>query len=125
MKFEVVELGDTLYAKVKRKNGTDIGDVDIFARDVDTGKIYAIQCTIGTGRLIDKIDTFANVIEELRKRGHLVEPIIMVRDRAAESKRNVRRIKILDRDDIYRILKLIRERKISAAKRIIQDPVPI
>jgi len=116
--FKIAELGDTKYGVVRRRNGVDIGDVDILIQDPESKKVYAVFCKVNPVESKD-IDTTVNVVDKLRRDGLLIEPIIFIGSLAPESKENIRKVKVLDRDDIVKILQLLRVNNLSEAKRIL------
>jgi hypothetical protein len=114
--FRIMELGDTRYKTIKRLNGSDIGDVDIIAQDIETKKLYTVQCTIAPPDS-RKIDVIANIAIELRMQEVFAEPIIFVRDFATEVKKNSRRVKVVDKEDLLTIISLLQLENIGEAKR--------
>jgi len=115
------QLGDTHGGVVKRKDGADISDVDIIAQDSETKIIYVVQCTINPPDRA-KVDVISNAAEELGRRGIYVEPLVVVGDKAGEVKRNSRRVKVIDREDLSRMLRLLIKGKVAEAKRIVTRP---
>lgn len=87
--FKTIELGDTKYKVVRRRNGVDIGDVDILAQDIENKRTYAIACML-TPSANEKIDKLANIVERLRREGVKIEPLIFVNERASQAKSNNR-----------------------------------
>lgn len=114
-------LGDTHVGVVRRRDGIDIGEVDIVAEDTMTQKLYVIDCTTNPPK-DSKIDVAADIVLELEERGIHVEPLIFVGNYASEAKRNSRKVKVVDREDIKRVLDLVRQENIVEARRIITEP---
>ncbi|MDI6799001.1 MAG: hypothetical protein QMD12_03370 [Candidatus Aenigmarchaeota archaeon] len=123
MDFKNIELGDTRHGTIKRSDGSHVGDVDVIAQDVETKRMYAIQCTISPPD-DRKIDVIANITSELRVRGVPVEPLIFVRDFATQVKKNVRRVRVIDLEDLLHVLKLLQEENIKEAKRMLIEYLP-
>lgn len=122
--FRSIELGDVkkqVYRVVREISGVDKGDVDIIAEDIDTKTVYVIDCKLNPPEARD-IDVTANIARNLRGRGIMVEALIIVGDSATESKRNVRRVKIIDRDDLLKVIQKLREGDIKQAKEIVTSP---
>ena len=117
--FRIAELGDTKYGVVRRRNGVDIGDVDILAQDPESKKIYVVSCKVSPIKS-EHIDTVVNVVDKLRRDGLLVEPIIFAGSLSPEAKENKANIKVLDRDDILNILQLLRVNNLSEAKKVLK-----
>jgi microsomal dipeptidase-like Zn-dependent dipeptidase len=121
--YKIVELGDTFFGTIKRSDGSHLGDVDVIAQDTETRRMYAIQCTISPPNN-RKIDVIANIANELRMRGLPIEPLIFVRDFATEVKKNTRRVKVIDIEDLLNILKQLRTENVKEAKRILAESLP-
>ncbi|AMM53492.1 hypothetical protein [Pyrococcus kukulkanii] len=121
--FRTVELGDVRnqeYRVVKERSGVHIGDVDIIAEDIDTKTLYVIDCKLNPPEARD-IDVIANIAKSLREKGIMVEPLIIVGNSATESKENVRRVKIIDQDDLLKVIQNVRRGNIKQAKELITD----
>jgi hypothetical protein len=69
---------------------------------------------------MDKISVLANVSDRLRRKGLQVEPLLMVKVRVApEVKRNELRIRVVDREDLVRVIRALSMENIDEAKRIL------
>lgn len=123
MNFKSAELGDTKHGIIKRSDGSHIGDVDIIAQDIDTRKMYGIQCTISPPDS-RKIDVIANIANELRMHGVPIEPLMFVRDFATEVKKNVRRVNVIDIEDLLNVIQKLQEENVEKAKRLIIELSP-
>lgn len=120
LNMKVMDIGATLFETVKRKDGTTIGGIDIIAQDIQSQKLYVIQCSISTSKILEDISLLANICHELRKDGFQVEPLIIVRDFVTpEIKENKSRIKVIDREDLLKILQLLKMENINEARRIL------
>ena len=119
--FRSIELGDVRnqeYRVVKERGGVHIGDVDIIAQDIDTKTVYVIDCKL-TPPESKHIDAIANIVRSLSRKGIEVESLIVVGNFATESKRNVQRVKIVDREDLLNVIEHLRKGDIKQAKQII------
>jgi hypothetical protein len=114
--LSIFELEGTSWKEFTER-GTRI-EIDMLAYDFHTGRSYIIDCTIHPPDRT-KIDNIANAQTYMLRRGILVEPLIVVREPATETKKNERKVKVLDRDDLSRILDLLRANQIGDAKRVI------
>ena len=119
LNMKVMEIGDTLFGVVKRKDGTTLGEIDIIAQDFQSGKLYAIQCSISSPEMKD-ISSLTNISYQLRKDGFQVEPLIIVRDLAVrEIKENKSRIRVIDKEDLLKIVQALKMENVNEAKRIL------
>jgi hypothetical protein len=117
--MRVIEMGDTRFRVVKEENGSSLGDIDIVAQDPRDGRLHVVQCTTGA-TVMDKISVLANVSDRLRRKGLQVEPLLMVKVRVApEVKRNELRIRVVDREDLVRVIRALSVENIDEAKRIL------
>jgi len=116
--MKVVEIGDTLFGTVKRENGSSVGDIDIIAQDFQTAKLYVIQCSISSE--MSDISSSVNITHQLRRSGFQVEPLIIVRDFAIpEIKNNKSRVRVIDKEDLTKIVQALKIENINEAKRIL------
>jgi hypothetical protein len=118
LNMKVVEIGDTLFGTVKRENGSSVGDIDIIAQDFQTAKLYVIQCSISSE--MSDISSSVNITHQLRRSGFQVEPLIIVRDFAIpEIKNNKSRVRVIDKEDLTKIVQALKMENINEAKRIL------
>jgi hypothetical protein len=115
---KVIELGDTRYGTISRQDKSEIGDIDILAQDLESPTTYAIQCTISPPES-RKIDVIANIANELRRAGLLVEPLIFVRDYAGEVKKNTRKVRVADLEDFRKAIQLLSVGNTAEAKKVL------
>jgi hypothetical protein len=117
--MKVMEIGDTLFGVVKREDGTIMGDIDIIAQGLQSGKLYVVQCSINPIEMRD-ISSLANISYQLRRNGFQAEPLIVVRDFVApEIKENKSRIRVIDKEDLLRIVQALKMENINEARRIL------
>lgn len=117
--FQVIELEGTAYKEIKEKDSTR-RECDLLIYDSKkTMHIVDLTLRAPTDK---KVDDIANLQNSLQNRGVFVEPLIIVRDIVSETKKNnVRKVKILDREDIEKILSNLRVGNIVRAKKIVSD----
>jgi hypothetical protein len=116
--FQLVELEGTAYKMVKEENGTP-REIDVLMYDPQNPKkMYVIDVTLRSPK-DEKIDDLANLQLLLQRRGIFVEPMIIVGEYAAEKKKNVRNVKVLDLEDLQSILNALRRGKIEEAKKVV------
>lgn len=118
-KFKTIEMGETKYSDIIRANGVKKGDIDIIAQDVEKGTIYVIDCTISAIKAHEKIDTIANIANKLLEKGIHAEPIVFVSETATMTKNNLRGVKVIDRDDLVKILDFLRRNSPNRARELI------
>jgi hypothetical protein len=118
--LRTVELGD-LGLGVLREEKYEVGETDILAEDTVTHQIYVISCSLKPPGA-EKVDKIANVAGNLREKGLTVEPLMFVGEPAGEVKRNVRRVKVLDRDDLHQVAQTLRTGNLLEARRIVLEP---
>jgi hypothetical protein len=103
---------------VKEENGTP-REIDVLMYDPQNPKkMYVIDVTLRSPK-DEKIDDLANLQLLLQRRGIFVEPMIIVGEYAAEKKKNVRNVKVLDLEDLQSILNALRRGKIEEAKKVV------
>ena len=117
--FQVIELEGTKYNEIKEIDGTR-REIDMLLFDFETKKMFAVDLTLRAPK-DEKIDDAANLQDSLQRRGVFVEPMIIVRDYARETKKNRRYLKIIDREDLQNIINELRLGNIQEAKRIITE----
>jgi len=115
--FQVIELEGTKYNEIEEINGTR-REIDMLMFDSKTKKMFVIDLTLRVPK-DEKIDDVANLQNSLQRRGLFVEPMIIVRDYASETKKNRRHVKIIDREDLQNIVNKLRMGNIEEAKKII------
>lgn len=118
--FKVMEIGD-LGLGVIREDKYERGEADILAQDMSNEKTYVISCSLKPPRP-EKVDKIANTAGYLRERGIMVEPLMFISESAGEVKRNIRRVKVLDLDDLTKVFSLLRSERYEEAKRAIIEP---
>lgn len=120
--FKTLELGDTNYGTFRREDRFELGEADSIVQDVEKGGTYVIQCKAKPPDS-SEIDKIANLATYLRERGVTsVQPLLFVMESARELKQNRRGVKIVDKDDIVKTVKYIREDNIGEAKKVITEP---
>ena len=115
--FQAVELEGTKYKEMKEVDGTR-REIDVLAFDSDSKTMYIIGVTVGVPK-IEEIDRITNLQLSLHRRGIFVKPMIISKDYASEVKRNIRGVKVIDAEEIRRILNEIRMGRLQEAKRLI------
>jgi len=115
--FQVIELEGTKYNEIRETNETR-REIDMLAFDPEAKKMFVIDLTLRVPK-DEKIDDVANLQISLQRRGLFVEPMIVVRDYARETKRNRRRVRIIDREDLQNIVSKIRSGNIQEARKVI------
>lgn len=118
--FNVMEMGD-LGLGVVREDKYEVGEADLITQDASTSKIYVVSCSLKPPSDA-KVDKIANLAEHIRRKGLMVEPLMAVSEGAGEVKRNTRRVKVLDRDDLIKVISLLRSENFGEAKRIVTEP---
>jgi len=88
--------------------------------DPQNQKMYVIDVTLRSPK-DEKIDDLANLQLLLQRRGIFVEPMIIVGEYAAEKKKNVRNIKVLDLEDLQSIMSALRKGNVEEAKKILSQ----
>lgn len=115
--FQVVELEGTRYKEMIDIDGTR-RETDMLAFDPETKKMYVIDVTLRAPKS-DKIDDIANLQYALQRKGVFVEPIVITSDYAGETKKNIRKVKVRDREDLENIINQIRAGYVKEAKMIL------
>ena len=118
--FQLIELEGTAYKIVKEENGTQ-RETDVLMYDPQNPKkMYVVDVTLRSPK-DEKIDDLANLQLLLQRRGIFVEPMIIVGEYAAEKKKNVRNIKVLDLEDLQSIMSALRKGNVEEAKKILSQ----
>jgi hypothetical protein len=116
--FQLVELEGTAYKIVKEENGTR-RETDVLMYDPQNSKkMYVVDVTLRSPR-DEKIDDLANLQLLLQRRGIFVEPLIIVGEYAAEKKKNVRNVKVLDLEDLQSIMTALRKGNVEETRKIL------
>ena len=115
--FRVVELEGTRFKTFKEVDKSE-REVDMLLYDENTGIMYIVDCSIRAPEP-KKIDDIANAKLSLLRRNVLVEPLIIVREYAQESKRNARRVRVLDLEDLEKITACLKQGKTDEAREIL------
>lgn len=118
--FTITELGDTNYGKVRERAGPE-READLLAQDPESERMFVVQCTI-TPPNPSKIDKIANLSAFIQRSDVFAEPLIFVKDPAGEVKRNARRVRVMDQEDVAGILDKLRMDKLKEAKEVILKP---
>lgn len=119
--FKTLEFGDTEYGILRREDRYELGEADIIIQDVEKGGTYVVQCKTKPPDS-SEIDKIANLAINLRERGITpIQPLIFVMEFAGELKQNKRGVKILDKDDIGKIMRCIHEDNLKEAKKVITE----
>jgi len=116
--FRVLEIGDTAFGVIKTKDEVAITDIDILAEDPEESKIYAMFCSV-TSVEDKKIDAIMNAVDELRRNNVHIVPLVVVRSKAPALKQKLEKygIKGIDRDDLLKVIELLRNGNIPEARR--------
>jgi len=115
--LRVIELEGTKFKTFKEVNRS-AREVDMLLYDKDTETMYIVDCSIRAPEP-KKIDDIANAKLSLLRRKIVVEPLIVVREYAQESKRNVRRVRVLDLEDLEKIVAYLKQSRIDEAREIL------
>jgi hypothetical protein len=116
--FQLVELEGTAYKTVKEENGTQ-RETDVLMYNLQNlKKMYVVDVTLRSPK-DEKIDDLANLQLLLQRRGIFVEPMIIVGEYAAEKKKNVRNVKVLDLEDLQSIMNALRRGNVEEARKVI------
>lgn len=115
--FRVIEFEGTKFKTFEEVDGTR-REVDIIMFDDLSKRLYIADCSIRAPEP-KKIDDIANARESLLRVNVYTEPLIIVREYAQETKRNVRRVRVLDREDLEKALNYLRQGNIAEARRAI------
>jgi len=115
--YRVIELEGTRFKEFTELNGSR-REVDVILYDEENERIYIVDCTIRAPES-KKIDDIANAKESLLRKGINVEPLIVVGEIASETKKNTRRVKVLDLEDLERIISYLKQGDISSARELI------
>ena len=83
--------------------------------DDKSNRIYIVDCTIRAPEP-KKVDDIANAKESLLKKGMDVEPLIVVGESALETKNNVRRVKVLDLEDLKKMISYLKQGDVNSAR---------
>jgi len=120
--FRQIEIGD-LGLGVLREDKYEIGEADILAEDLATRRVYVISCSLKPPGA-DKLDKIANISSFFKERGVMTEPLALVSEEAGEVKRDVRRVRVLDREDLIKVIQLLNSESVDGAKKIFTGPRP-
>ena len=82
--------------------------------------MYVIDVTLRVPKS-NKIDNIANLQYALQRKGVFVEPIVITSDYAGETKKNIRKVKVRDREDLENIINQIRAGYVKEAKMILTE----
>ena len=114
--FRQIEIGD-LELGVLREDKYEIGEADILAEDIATRRVYVISCSLKPPGA-DKLDKIANISSFFKDRGVMTEALALVSEEAGEVKRDARRVRVLDREDLTKAMQLLNRESIDEAKKI-------
>ncbi|MEM0171738.1 MAG: hypothetical protein QXV57_04180 [Thermoproteota archaeon] len=107
----------TKYKELKETNGTR-REIDMPICDPEMKKMYIVDLTLRAPK-DEKIDDITNLQLSLQRRGVLVEPMIITKDYAGETKKNVQHVRILDYEDLQSIINKMRTGNIQEIKKIV------
>ena len=117
--FQVVELEGTNYKEIEEADRTR-READMLLYDPETERMYVVDLTLRVPK-DEKIDDIANLQLSLQRKGIFVEPMIIVRDYASETKKNRRHVRIIDQEDLKTIINKLQIGNIQDAKKIITE----
>jgi len=113
--LRVIELEGTRFKTFREADGS-VREVDMLLYDEDTRTMYIVDCSIRAPEP-KKIDDIANTkLSLLRRRNMVVEPLIVVREPAQESKRNAGRVRVVDLEDLEKTVAYLKQGRIDEAR---------
>ena len=117
--FRAFEMEGTRFKEFIEPDGSK-REVDMILYDEESRRIYIVDFTI---RVPDhrKIDNIVNVKDSLKRRGIYAIPVIITSDSAQETKKNVHEVRVLDREDLEKIIDCLSRGLIKEARKIIID----
>ena len=117
--YKVIELEGTDFKEFVDLDGSR-REVDMILYDDESNRIYIVDCTIRAPEP-RKVDDIANARESLLRKGMDVEPLIVVGEPALETKKNVRRVKVLDLEDLKKMISYLEQGDVNSARELLNS----
>jgi len=119
--YKVIELEGTDFKEFVDLDGSR-REVDMILYDDENNRIYIVDCTIRAPEP-KKVDDIANAKESLLRKGMDVEPLIVVGESALETKKNVRRVKVLDLEDLKKMISYLKQGDVNSARELLNSEI--